>query len=143
MLYSSPMRSARSPISWLLVIAMLFAQLATAAYACEQEVVRIVDDNVVVASQPTAMDCDEMLQADSQSVDQATPLCVDHCTHALQAKTDAHAPMLDWSQASLVLVAVLPALDQQAGPTQRAWPLPGLDRAVVPPPPILFGRFHS
>jgi len=143
MLYSAPMRAFRSPVSWLLVIAMLFAQLATAAYACEQGAARIVDDNVVVASQQAAMDCDEMRRVDSQSVDQATPLCMDHCTHALQAKTDSHEPVLDWSQASLVLVAVLPALDHQAGPVQSAWPLPGLDRAVVPPPPIFFGRFHS
>ena len=143
MLYSFPMRSIRSPLSRLLVVAMLFSQLATAAYACEQEVARIVDNDVVETSQQTAVDCDEMQRVDSLSVDRATPLCVDHCTHALQAKTDSHAPVLDWSQASLVLVSILPAPDREAGPLQSAWPLPGLDRAVVPPPPIIFERFHS
>ena len=143
MLYLFPMRSIRSPLSWLLVVAMLFSQLATAAYACEQEVARIMDDNVVETSQQTAMNCEEMQRVDSLSLDQATPLCVDHCTHALQAKTDSHAPVLDWSQASLVLVFILPAPDREAALLQSAWPLPGLDRAVVPRPPIIFGRFHS
>ena len=59
MLYSSAMRAFRSPLSWLLVIALSFSQLAT-AYACEQGAVRDVDDNVVQVSHQTAMDCDEM-----------------------------------------------------------------------------------
>lgn len=140
MVYSAPMRAFRSPVSWLLVIAMLFAQLATAAYACEREFVRVIGEN---ATLPGPQDCDAMQMPAPDSLDQATPLCVDHCTNAAQAKTDSHSPVLDWSQASLILVAILPAQSRETEPPRGSWPVPGLVRAVAPPLPILLGRFRS
>lgn len=137
------MRSFRSPLSWILVVAMLFAPLVSAAYACEREVAPVTDAGVVTPVAPAIRDCDEMRQVDGRDAERATPLCVDHCTPAAHAKADGHAPSLQQPPASLIVVAIVAAVAHDIEPPPGRWALPGLERPVVPLLPILFGRFHS
>jgi hypothetical protein len=88
-----------------LMVALLFMQLATAAYACPQ-------------LQPAMPDCHGM---SSQMADPELPqLCKAHCTQAAQASAAHALPDLQCNPAGLLLVQPLPlALDPGASMPQR------------------------
>jgi len=76
-----------------LMVALLFMQLATAAYACPQ-------------LQPAMPDCHGM----SNMADPELPqLCKAHCTQAAQANAAQALPVLQVNSAALCLVQPLPA----------------------------------
>ncbi len=146
-IFRSQMTKHRHPLAWLVFVALLFTQVASAAYACTREASVAGDEFAAFTTLEkvveVAPDCEAMATA---MVDQGigtTALCADHCTHGAQASTDAHVPAMDWLPASLlgvflVVPAIGPAHSASAHPES-----PGMGRSIVPAIPILLGRFLS
>ena len=140
------MTACRRPLAWLLFVALLFAQVANASYACAHET-SVVPDGLVAstaADRPSGVmaGCGEMKVVMPGHGLASSPLCVDHCTHATQASADAHAPVLHWLAASLGIFLVLPPIDHALG-TRAVSDAPGMGRSIAPAIPILLGRFLS
>ena len=129
------MTRTRRKISCFVLVALLFAQFATAAYAC-------------AGRGASAAGCDGM-QHDAKSLaqeaapmamtDPAQPaLCAEHCGRDAKAQLGTHA-LLPPSLAVL-LFALLPAAQHALPHAGSAF---GLERSHPPPVPILLGRFLS
>ncbi len=136
------MISRRRPLAWLLFVAFLFVQMANVAHACAPASVageEFADFSATEKSIGPMADCEEMQAATVDHGTTASPLCVDHCTHAAQASADTHVPVLHWLPAPLpVVFLVLPAIG-----TLVSSQAPGLERVIAPAIPILLGRFLS
>ncbi|WIT14310.1 hypothetical protein PFX98_12010 [Paucibacter sediminis] len=88
-------KGLRRWLSGALMVAMLFMQLATAAYACPQ-----------LQQRKNMPDCQGM----AAMADPAQPqLCKAHCTQAAQASAAHALPDLQCNPAGLLLVQPLPA----------------------------------
>lgn len=141
------MTKHRRSLSWILFIALLFAQVANAAYACTREA-SVAGDQLAASStsEPAfalAPDCEAMATAIVDHDLAMTPLCADHCTHGAQASADAHMPAMHWLPASLLGVfLVVPAVGHALSALAYSEP-PGMGRSIVPEIPILLGRFLS
>lgn len=137
----------RRPLAWFLFVALLFAQVANAAYACAHETSTITEGLVASTtahrSAGVMAGCEEMNLAAPGHGLVSSPLCVDHCTHVTQATADAHAPVLHWLAAPLFgVLFVLPPIDRTLG-TLAISEAPGIGRSTPPPISILLGRFLS
>lgn len=135
------MRLYRRPVAWALLLALLFAQMATAVYACTTESNTAVESARLVASAST--NCEGMQMAVVGPATSDSPLCADHCTHATDATANAHSAVLHWEPVLVLrLTTVAPVLrdvDQLV-----AWSgSPSIAHAVEPPIPIFLGRFLS
>ncbi|HVF62413.1 MAG TPA: hypothetical protein VNE58_00260 [Casimicrobiaceae bacterium] len=115
-------RRLRYP-AWFAVFALLFAQLATAAYACPQ-----INGASIVAAATDARTspCLESMSDD----DGRSPLCFEHCKTGQQlvdSPTPANVPMAP-PVLALVVTALDVALLPHAGPIDRL-----LAHATAPP----------
>ena len=132
------MTRTRRKISCFVLVALLFAQFATAAYACAGQAA-------------AAAGCDGM-QHDAKSLaqeaapkamtDPAQPaLCAEHCGRDAKAQLGTHAlPALLPPSLAVLLFALLPAAQDALPHAGSAF---GLERSHPPPVPILLGRFLS
>lgn len=115
-------RRARARLSILLIAALLFQQVAVAAYACEQ----------VEGGPPAPSGLADCAQMDMAPVaEQASALCEKHCLPDLSVSPDMAAPSVPalLSPASFALVLNAPArqrIDSGEPPTGRADPPPRL-----------------
>ncbi len=131
----------RRPVARALLLALLFGQIVTAAYACTAESATSTEGVTVAAS--ASSDCEGMQMPVGEPASPSSPLCVNHCTHATDAPAYAHLPALHWLPVQMsgpTIVAPMPGdVDQLV-----AWSAsPSLAHAVEPPIPILLGRFLS
>lgn len=149
------MISRRRPLAWLLLVALLFAQIANAAYACALDPSmpgeRSAFDREIGSTRMTAIeassksmaDCEKMKAIPADHDLTASPLCMEHCTHATQATADVHVPVPHWLPAVLLGVfLVVPAIDHSIHAPALA-KAPGAERSIAPAIPILLGRFLS
>ncbi|WP_076600652.1 hypothetical protein [Aromatoleum tolulyticum] len=128
-------RAFRRFIARLGIAALLFMQLAVAAYACPG----VADSS----RSPMVMDSavETMPTGDCAMLDQSAPtLCDQHCQQDGQAAGHASPPMF---AADLPLLVVLPVV--QACPPPVAFDVSRefLTHATAPPPAIGFGAFRS
>ena len=141
------MTAYRRPLAWLLFVALLFVQVANAAYACAREASMAADGLVAysVAGQSSGAmaDCGEMNAAAPDHGLASSPLCVEHCTHATQATADAHPLVLHWLSAPLLGVFLVLAPIDHAFDTLAFSEAPGMGRSIAPAISILLGRFLS
>jgi hypothetical protein len=120
-------RVGRKKIAWLCLSALLFMQLAIAAYACPMP--KDGGMPTLAAVVPAAQPC--------PMTDQARPkLCEQHCVHASQS--------VDTQPHSTVNAPVLPLLAVVVQPTFHLPAGPGIYGALLvtvvdPPPLIRFG----
>ena len=123
---------SRRKISWFVLVALLFTQLATAAYACAGQVSGIAGcDGAHHGARSFA----------HTSIDPEQPeLCADHCGHGAKVQLDTHAsPALLPPPLAVLWFALLP-VPEEASLQAVA---PGVERTAAAPVPILFGRFLS
>lgn len=81
----------RMLLSRLLIVAILFAQIAISAYACPSLLTSSVDAATVTTADSMPVDCDQM----AGMLDPAAPsLCAAHCHSHEQSADRADAPML-------------------------------------------------
>ena len=141
------MTAYRRPLAWLVLVALLFVQVANAAHACGPErsmpAGALAVSSIAEPSSGAMPDCAEMSAAATDDGFTSSPLCVEHCTHATQAAADAQVPVLHWLPAPLlgvflVLSPIRDAFDAVAFPEA-----PGMGRSIAPEIPILLGRFLS
>lgn len=127
-------RALRRFIARLGIVALLFMQLAVAAYACPG-LQRASDAPVVMSTSDAAMD-------DCPMVDRAAPnLCKQHCQHDGQATGQASSPPV--LAVDLPLLAVLPVVEVLPAPVAPSVSPEFLAHATSPPPAIRFGVFRS
>lgn len=129
-------RALRRFIARLGIAALLFMQLAVAAYACPGA--------TGSADAPMAMgdSAEAMQQGDCAMVDQTAPnLCEQHCQYDSQAA--GHASPLPAASVDLPLLAVLPDVGAFPPPLTFDVPCEFLAHATAPPPSIRFGVFRS
>lgn len=131
-------RATRLSVSRLLLIVLLFAQGAVAAYACPSLTAKIA---ATAVSQPVAMpvDCNHMGKMAAMDVD--TPnLCLAHCQNGQQISDPSDSPTMPPIVAS-VLVVALP--DQAAFATAgRPYVSERITAAASPPHAILHCCFR-
>jgi len=137
-------------LSCMLVGALLYAQMAIAAYACPGQVspasvgmsaasihptVSVVDAAVVAPASVHAGDCEGM----SGSMDpSASKLCADHCNYGHQSD---QTPSLTLPTVFLTPLHFAPPMQSQSVPSQPAADLSALVEAS-PPLAILHCRFR-
>lgn len=141
------MTACRRPLAWLLLVALLFAQMANAAYACPNQASGGAYGSVVpsqaAASSGTLADCAQMIAAATDHHSTSPPLCAEHFTHATQATADVHAPVLHWVAAPQYGVVLdLRPIDPASDAMALSQP-PGTARSTAPLIAILLGRFLS
>lgn len=125
------MRLRRSPRRWMsgiVLFAIVFAQLATSAYACPA--MTPVDREVAPAL--AAMPCaGSMADAAVRGIDSdLAALCLEHCKAGAQTVDVGHAPTL----AAPALFAVLVLSDPLDRPIPPSWAAHARDRDRAPPP---------
>lgn len=126
-------RALRRFIAKLGIVALLFMQLAVAAYACPG-VPSSSDSPMVMSTSDAAMD-------DCPMGDRSAPnLCKQHCQHDGQATGQASAPVF---AVDLPLLAVLPVVEVLPAPVAPDVSSEFLAHATSPPPAIRFGVFRS
>ncbi|MGI9025504.1 MAG: hypothetical protein ACR2GP_07955, partial [Burkholderiaceae bacterium] len=141
------MTKHRRPLAWLLFVALLFTQVANAAYACTRNASVAGDELAAFSTTETAFalasDCEATATVMVDHDLGIPPLCVDHCVHGAQASADAHVLAMHWLPASLLGVfLVVPAI----APAHSAlpyWKPPGMGGSIVPSIPLLLGCFLS
>ncbi len=149
------MTPCRRPLAWLLFVALLFAQIANAAYACALDPSMTGEPitfhgeigstrmTAIEASSKSMADCEEMKAIAADHDLTASPLCIEHCMHATQATADAHVPVPHcWPAVLLGVFLVVPAIDRSIHAPALAT-APGAKRSIAPAVPILLGRFLS
>lgn len=131
------MTRSHRKISCLVLIALLFAQFATAAYACAGGAVLMAECDGMQAPSSVSEAAAVMMMADP-----AHPaLCAEHCGRGAKVQLDAHAaPALLPPALSVLLFALVPAGEEALLHVAAA---PGFERSHAPPVPILLGRFLS
>ena len=131
-------RALRRFIAKLGIAALLFMQLAVAAYACPG-VPSSSDSPMVMAMGDTA---EAMPLGDCAMVDPSAPnLCEQHCQHGNQANGHASSPLV--FAVDLPLLTVLPVVDVSPAPAALDVSPEFLAHATTPPPSIRFGVFRS
>ena len=128
--------SARRVISRLLIGAIVFAQLAVAAYACPGQSAIPADDIATATVTTMGMDCDHMREAPDAS---APSLCAAHCHNHEQSADHAAAPDLPPALFSTLywLAAATPVERASAAPCDVV-----LRAALSPPHAILHCCFR-
>lgn len=135
------MRPYRRPVAWALLFALLFVQLATAAYACTTSSVTSVEPATALDVASASSDCDSMQMAIGEPAGFDRPLCVDHCTHRTDATADVQLPAVHWLP--VLVLAIVAPMPGDADPLVASSAAPSLARAVGPPLSILLGRYLS
>jgi hypothetical protein len=112
------------PAAWLALLAVFFAQLATAAYACP-----LIENalKVPMAEAEMPAPCAEM---DMDSPEAASALCVEHCKIGQQL-VDNHSPVSPLCAAPVVVFFVPALVADLSALTGAIEPL--LARATAPP----------
>ena len=136
-IFAPIMTRSRRRISWLVLVALLFTQFATAAYACVGQTSRGAGCDGV------HHDATSLTEAASPAtMDPAQPtLCAEHCGRDAKAQLDTHAPPALLPPGLAVLLFVLLPEAREALP--HAATAPGMERSHAPPVPIFLGRFLS
>lgn len=141
------MKACRHPLAWVLLVALLFAQMANAAYACPHEALPGADRPVAFSATAASMgpmaDCAQMNAAATDHGVTSWPLCAEHCTHATQATADVHVPVLHWVAVAMsgFVFDLRPA--DHASDAMALASVPGIARSTAPPLAILLSRFLS
>lgn len=114
----------RKPAAWLALLAVLFAQLAMAAYACPliEEALQGPPSNVE-ATAP----CADMDSAGSEAM---SALCLEHCKAGGQL-VDNHPPVTAFAPAPVVFFVAPTAVADSTVPARATAPLDA--RATAPP----------
>lgn len=131
-------RALRRFIAKLGIAALLFMQLAVAAYACPGAP-SSSDSPMVMAMADTA---EAMPVGDCAMVDQSAPnLCEQHCQLDSQANGHASPPLV--FAVDLPLLTVVPVVDVSPAPVALDVSPEFLAHATAPPPSIRFCVFRS
>ena len=133
-------KRSRAVLSWLALIAMLFAQLALAAYACAEPgkvVAPCPAGSKAAAAMEAGLPCHDPGAA--TAIDDASQLCWKHCYGF-----DQSADRGDLAAPGPALTALYP-LPAVAHSPERVQPRadPHLPRATSPPPAISFCCLRS
>jgi hypothetical protein len=121
----------RLTTTFLVVLSLLFSQLALANYICPQPAQRPAEMPVMVMADGEP--CEGMGMADGQALDQEQPvLCHQHCANAPQAFEPLQVPVA--SLPAVVQMRVVPLVMDAVATESAAFAL--ADRERPPPDPL-------
>lgn len=132
----------RSVIAWIVLLGILFSQVAIAAYACPWLVgpTTGAPASEQVGDDMAGMPCEGAAQQAGIELDANQPgLCVQHCTQGSQS-VDTSPPLAFLP--ALVLAFVLPALEVSESLRDDYAQPPGLAQLTEPPPFLRTGRLR-